>query len=172
MPEIESVQDNQMAARPRYSKEDGRPGIGSYVGTVALVGLGVLLIEEELLAGVALGVAAMAFPSLVPKIGTAMRPLLRSAVRVGYGVAARTRETVAEMSEQFQDVVAEVRAEHEPEGTDGRQGEASPVTTASEPTPGDASGPAAERESGRTKRTTRSGTAAAPTEGGSPEAGD
>jgi hypothetical protein len=70
-------------------------------------------IEEELLAGMAIGVAAMAFPNLMPRLGTALRPLLKSAVRAGYGVAARTRETVAEMSEQFQDVVAEVRAEQE-----------------------------------------------------------
>jgi hypothetical protein len=166
MPEIENVHDNQAATRPHFSKEDGRPGIGSYVGTVALVGLGVLLIEEELLAGVALGVAAMAFPSLVPKIGAAMRPLLRSAVRVGYGVAAKTRETVAEMSEQFQDVVAEVRAEAEHEGSDGRPAEASPAATASDSAAGDASGQA------KAKRTSRTGTAAVQTEGGSPESGD
>jgi hypothetical protein len=116
MAEVEGVRDRE--TQPRVDgrtdgRVDGRPGIGTYVGTVALVGLGVALIEEELLAGMLLGVAAMAFPNLVPKLGRAVRPLLKSAVRAGYGLAAKTRETVAEVGEQFEDVIAEVRAEHE-----------------------------------------------------------
>ena len=122
MPEIETVQGRQGDATPVAAEGAEQPGIGSYVGTVALVGLGVAFIEEELLAGMAIGVAAMAFPNLVPRLSGALRPLLKTAVRAGYGVAAKTRETVAEMSEQFQDVVAEVRAEREHAETGGAHG--------------------------------------------------
>lgn len=114
MPEMETVQEQRLGATEQAGLTGAaRPGIGSYVGTVALVGLGVALIEEELLAGMAIGVAAMAFPGLVPKLGSAFRPFLKSAVKAGYGFAGRARETMAEMSEEFQDVVAEVRAEQE-----------------------------------------------------------
>jgi hypothetical protein len=113
MPRLETVQESQPGAVTTTGHRNGGPGIGSYVGTVALVGLGIAFIEEELLAGMAIGVAAMAFPNLVPRLGSVFRPALKSAVRAGYGLAARTRETVAEMSEEFQDVLAEVRAEQE-----------------------------------------------------------
>src|SRR5690348_8816218 len=113
MPALENVNPASAGQIGPGGQAEGRPTIGSYVGTVALVGLGVALIEEELLAGMALGVAAMAFPNLAPKLGETLRPLFKSAVRAGYGLAARTRETVAEVSEQFQDVVAEVKAEQE-----------------------------------------------------------
>jgi hypothetical protein len=40
-----------------------------------------------------------------------LRPLLKGAIRAGYGVANKAKETVAEAGEQFQDIVAEVKAE-------------------------------------------------------------
>ena len=120
MPRLETVNDPQMRALRAGRADNGGPGIGSYIGTVGLVGLGLALIEEELLVGMAIGVAAMAFPSLIPRLGAVLRPALKSAVRAGYGLAATTRETVAEVGEQFQDVVAEVRAEREHEyGVEG-----------------------------------------------------
>ena len=115
MPRLETVNDTQPKALGPGTAHNGGPGIGSYIGTIGLVGLGLAFIEEELLAGMAIGVAAMAFPKLIPRIGTALRPALKTAVRAGYGLAERTRETVAEVGEQFQDVVAEVRAEREHE---------------------------------------------------------
>lgn len=148
MPEIENVQERHPASMEALRANGVAGRVGSYVGTVALVGLGVALIEEELLAGMAIGVAAMAFPALVPRMGAALRPLLKSAVRAGYGVAARTRETVAEMSEQFQDVVAEVRAEHQHE-----PGAAGDGTGAHETAPrAEASTPVTEPETGRARR--------------------
>jgi hypothetical protein len=137
MAEVESVRETHPRVEGRV---DGRPTIGTYIGTVALVGLGVALIEEELLAGMVLGVAAMAFPNLVPRLGRAVRPLFKSAVRAGYGLAAKTRETVAEVGEQFEDVIAEVRAEHEHGVTSstatehGRPSETPSAKTAEPPT--------------------------------------
>lgn len=115
MPRLETVNETQRRALGTGRAENGGPGIGSYIGTIGLVGLGLAFIEEELLAGMVIGVAAMAFPKLIPRLGTALRPALKTAVRAGYDLAATTRETVAEVGEQFQDVVAEVRAEREHE---------------------------------------------------------
>lgn len=155
MPEIETVQGKGSGgAEALIANGAARPGIGSYVGTVALVGLGVAFIEEELLAGMAIGVAAMAFPNLAPKMGAAFRPLLKSAVRAGYGIAARTRETVAEMSEQFQDVRAEVRAEHEHQESGA---ETAPEQETARPAATAAPAHDAEHARGRRGRSTPSG---------------
>jgi hypothetical protein len=137
MPRLETANDTQRRALGAGRAENGGPGIGSYIGTVGLVGLGLAFIEEELLAGMVIGVAAMAFPKLIPRLGTVLRPALKTVVRAGYDVAARTRETVAEVGEQFQDVVAEVRAEREHEYGEAapeheHHPEASTATTASE----------------------------------------
>jgi Protein of unknown function (DUF5132) len=86
-------------------------GLGSKAATVALVGLGAALIEVELVPGILIGAAAMAMPNLLPKLGKALRPLVKEAVRAGYSLAGRAREGVAEVGEQFQDVVAEVKSE-------------------------------------------------------------
>ena len=85
--------------------------MGTKLATVALVGVGVALIEVELIPGMLIGVAAMMAPKLLPRLGIALRPLLKSAVRAGYALAERTKETLAEAGEQFQDIGAEVRAE-------------------------------------------------------------
>ena len=156
MAEIESVRDSRsLEMQHAGERPNGRPRIAVYAGSVALVGLGAALIEAELLAGMALGVAAIAIPGLAPKLGTAFRPLLKSAVRATYGAASKTRETVAEMGEQFQDIVAEVRAEAEgktatPEGA--AQTPETPVSGAPEPT--------AEPEQTRSRRSGRTQSAA------------
>jgi hypothetical protein len=85
------------------------------LATVAAVGIGAALIEVEWIPGILLGAAAMLAPNLLPRIGNGIRPLVKGAVRAGYSVAERTKETVAEASEQFQDIVAEVRAEQTPQ---------------------------------------------------------
>ena len=85
--------------------------LASKVATVAVVGLGLALIEVELIPGMLIGVAAMLAPDLLPRMGNALRPMLKGAVRAGYALAEKTRETVSEASEQFQDIVAEVRSE-------------------------------------------------------------
>jgi hypothetical protein len=83
----------------------------SRLATVAAVGVGAALLEVELIPGMLLGVAAMLVPDLLPRLGTAIRPLVKGAVRAGYTVTERTKETVADASEHFQDIVAEVRSE-------------------------------------------------------------
>ena len=91
--------------------EEMQPTIASKIATVAAIGIGAALIEAELIPGILLGVAAMLAPDLLPKIGRGMRPFIKGAVRAGYSVAERTKETIAEATEQFQDIVAEVKSE-------------------------------------------------------------
>lgn len=92
-------------------KDDQADGLASKAATVAIIGLGIALIEVELIPGMLLGVAAVLAPNLLPKLGRAIRPLLKGAVRAGYAMAERTRETVAEAGEHLQDIVAEVKSE-------------------------------------------------------------
>ena len=76
--------------------------------TIAVVGVGAALISTELIPGMLIGLAAAFLPGIGPK----MKPLLKSSVRAGYAAVQKTRELVAEASEQMQDAVAEARAEH------------------------------------------------------------
>jgi hypothetical protein len=76
--------------------------------TIAVVGVGVALISTELIPGMLIGVAAAFLPGIGPKL----RPLFKSTVRAGYSAMLKTREMVAEATEQMQDVVAEARADH------------------------------------------------------------
>lgn len=76
--------------------------------TIAVVGVGVALISAELIPGMIIGVAAAFLPGIGPKL----KPLFKSTVRAGYSVVRKTREMVAEATEQVQDVVAEARADH------------------------------------------------------------
>jgi hypothetical protein len=79
---------------------------------VAAVGLGVALIEAELIPGMLIGAAAVLAPDLLPKLGKGLRPFIKGAIRAGYTLRERARDTVAEATEQFQDVAAEVKTEH------------------------------------------------------------
>jgi hypothetical protein len=92
---------------------DGENSLSSKVATVAIIGLGAALIEAELIPGMLIGAAAVLAPSLFPKLGTALRPLIKATVKAGYALAAKTRETMAEAGEQLQDIVAEAKAEAE-----------------------------------------------------------
>jgi hypothetical protein len=110
--------------------EDGGNVWGSKLGTVALVGLGVALIETEWIPGLLLGAAAMLVPDVLPKIGRGVRPLIKETVRAGYSLVERTREGVAEMGEQFQDIVAEVKSEqHHPANVPAEHKEDVPGTS-------------------------------------------
>jgi hypothetical protein len=81
--------------------------------TVAVVGVGVAVFEAALLPGVVLGVAAMLVPKYLPRMGTALNPLLKSTVRGVYKAGQKTRELVAEAQEHVHDIVAEVDAEED-----------------------------------------------------------
>lgn len=88
--------------------------LGTKIATVAAIGIGAALIEAELIPGILIGVGAMLAPKFFPRLGNAIRPLVKGAVRAGYALADKTRELAAETSEQFQDIVAEVKSEAEP----------------------------------------------------------
>jgi hypothetical protein len=83
------------------------------VATVAVVGIAAAAFEAALLPGIVLGVAAVAAPKYLPKIGAALNPLFRSTVRGVYKMGQKTREFMAEAHEQVNDIVAEVHAEGE-----------------------------------------------------------
>lgn len=86
-------------------------GMLATVATIGVVGVGVAVMEAALLPGVVLGVAAVAAPKYLPRLGSAMAPLFRSAVRGVYMAGRKTREMVAEAQEQVNDIVAEVDSE-------------------------------------------------------------
>ena len=88
-------------------------------GSAALIGLAALL-EPELFGGMLLGAGAVYASRSFPLIGGVLRPLMRGAIRVGYAATAKASEMIAEASEDFQDIVAEARADYqsqEPSGT-------------------------------------------------------
>jgi hypothetical protein len=93
--------------------DDASPDSGmlATVATIGVVGVGVAVLEAALLPGVVLGVAAVAAPKYLPRLGSAMAPLFRSAVRGVYMAGRKTREVVAEAQEHVNDIVAEVDSE-------------------------------------------------------------
>ena len=58
-----------------------------------------------------IGIGAMLAPNLLKRVGSGLRPVVKGVVRAGYSFVEKTKETVAEASEQYQDIVAEVRSE-------------------------------------------------------------
>ena len=86
--------------------------LGSRLATVAVVGLGVALIEVELIPGMLIGIGAMLAPKLLNRLGAGLRPVVKGAVRAAYALVEQAKETVAEASEEYQDIVAEVASEH------------------------------------------------------------
>jgi len=91
--------------------EDQENGLNKTVATVVVVGAAAALFEAALLPGIAIGVAAVAAPKYLPKLGAALNPLFKSTVRGTYKLAQKSREMFAEAQEQFHDSLAEVKAE-------------------------------------------------------------
>src|SRR5262249_56682704 len=79
--------------------------------TVVVVGAVVIIFEAALLPGFVLGIASMLLPKFLPKLGGAVSPMLKSTVRGAYRMGQKTREMVAEVHEQANNIVAEVGAE-------------------------------------------------------------
>src|ERR1700761_6499630 len=52
--------------------------------TVGVVAVGAVILEAALIPGMILGVAAMVAPRVLPKLGSALSPMLRSTVRGVY----------------------------------------------------------------------------------------
>jgi Protein of unknown function (DUF5132) len=87
--------------------------LGKAIAAVAVVAVGAALFEVALLPGIALGVAAVAAPKYLPRLGGALNPLFKSTVRGTYKFAQKSKEMFAEAQEQVHDIVAEVKAEGE-----------------------------------------------------------
>src|SRR5258706_9846706 len=83
---------------------------GPTLATSLIVGGAVAALEPELIPGILIGVGATMVPKLLPVVGTILRPLVKTVVKVGYGVYAAAREAVAEVGEQVEDIVAEAQA--------------------------------------------------------------
>jgi hypothetical protein len=82
---------------------EDRSDMVATVATVAVVGIAAAAFEAALLPGIVLGVAAVAAPKYLPKMGAALNPVFRSTVRGGY--------KIGQAHEQVNDIVAEVHAE-------------------------------------------------------------
>ncbi len=114
--EAHEINNAHLAPEPRDPIEDvqdDQRNLLATAATVAVVGVGVALFEAALLPGVVLGVAAMLVPKVLPNVGTAIAPLVRTTVRGAYVFGQKTKEMVAEAQEHVNDIVAEVHAESE-----------------------------------------------------------
>ena len=100
-------------ADPIDAAETDQSDIVLTAATVAVVGVGVIVFEAALLPGLALGVAAMLAPKVLPNLGAALNPLFRSTVRGAYQVGRKTKEMMAEAQEHVNDIVAEVHSDAE-----------------------------------------------------------
>lgn len=79
--------------------------------------------------GFAIGIAAAILaPVILPAVAQAARPLARAAIKSGILFLNKGRETVAELGEVVEDLVAEARAEIDEE----RAGAAAPTVAAEE----------------------------------------
>ena len=99
-------------SRPAPAASEMENILGSRLATVAVVGIGVALIEVEWIPGMLIGIGAMLAPKFLNRVGAGLRPVLKGAVSAGYAFVEKTKETVAEASEDYQDIMAEVASEH------------------------------------------------------------
>jgi hypothetical protein len=111
--EHESVKPMPEPADPIDAVETDQSDIVLTAATVAVVGVGVIVFEAALLPGLALGVAAMLAPKVLPNLGAALNPLFKSTVRGAYQVGRKTKEMMAEAHEHVNDIVAEVHSDAE-----------------------------------------------------------
>ncbi len=84
---------------------------GPSLATAALIGVGVAIIEPELIPGMLIGVGAAVAPKVLPALGNMVRPLVKSVIRLGYSATTAVREAAAQVGEEVEDIVAEVQAE-------------------------------------------------------------
>lgn len=103
----DTVRETARAVQEAAARESILPDLG----TAAVVGVAVAAIETELLPGVLIGAGAILARRLLPVVGLILRPVVKSAVKAGYGVYSATRGVVAEASEQVDDMIAEARTE-------------------------------------------------------------
>lgn len=71
-------------------------------------------LKGNLLTGLAVGIgAAVVAPAVIPVLAGIVKPVAKAAIKGGILLYERSRETVAEAGEIFEDLVAEVKAEIE-----------------------------------------------------------
>jgi hypothetical protein len=78
--------------------------------TVGVICVGAALFEAALIPGMIIGVAAMLVPKALPRLGAAVEPVFRGAVRGTYKLGQKVRHMMAEAQEQVQDIIAEENA--------------------------------------------------------------
>jgi hypothetical protein len=114
MSEAHSTDGNghEAAAEPAANGKDQDEFLKT-AATIGVIGVGAALIEVGLIPGMIIGVAAAYAPKYLPRVGSRLQPMFKSAVRGAYKFSRKARETVAEAKEQVNDIVAEVHAEGE-----------------------------------------------------------
>ena len=82
--------------------------------TVGVICVGAALFEAALIPGMIIGMAAMLAPRALPRLGEAVEPAFRYAVRGVYKAGQKARYVVSEAEEQIRDVIAEENAVTKP----------------------------------------------------------
>ena len=89
-------------------------------------------LKGNVLTGLAIGVgAAILAPSIIPAVANVAKPLIKAVIKTGIIMFEKGKETAAELSEVFEDIVAEAKSEVE-----GAHNEIAPGAAASEGEPG------------------------------------
>jgi hypothetical protein len=80
---------------------------GRLLGSAVLIGAGVL-VEPELVGGALLGAGVL---YALPVMGRIIRPLVTTAVRLGYSAAVAATDLVSQVGQQVQSIVADARSQ-------------------------------------------------------------
>ena len=119
-PQHEPAEGNMSAAASHVEagakdllSETGLDREGPSIATAALVGIGVAILEPELIPGILIGAGAVLAPKLLPALGSMLRPIVKGVVKAGYSATVAVREMAAEAGEEVEDIIAEARSEHE-----------------------------------------------------------
>jgi hypothetical protein len=99
---------SQVGAGSRDRDQAVNFGGGRLIASAALIGAGVL-VEPELLGG-ALLAAGVIYG--LPFVGRILRPVVNTAVRLGYSAAVSISDVVAQAGQQVQSVAADARSQY------------------------------------------------------------
>jgi hypothetical protein len=105
--------DTEVDVGPVEATEGGTEVVAG-VATVGIICVGAALFEAALIPGIVVGVAAMLVPKALPRLGTAISPMVRGAVRGTYKLGQKARHIMSEAEEQVRDIVAEENAAEVP----------------------------------------------------------
>jgi len=69
-------------------------------------------LKGNVMTGLAIGIgAAILAPAVIPALANVAKPLIKAAIKTGIIMFEKGRETAAELSEVFEDIVAEAKSE-------------------------------------------------------------